>query len=74
MKPGEWPPWWPALRRLVRRDWATLTGLDRERWPRGCTNFVRSYNGLLPADVVDARRKLLREPPPLPTSIGVAGG
>ena len=73
MTSGAWPPWWPALQRLVRRDWTTLTGLDGERWPRGCTAFVRSYAGLLPSDVVAARRALLREPPALPPSIRVAG-
>jgi integrase len=68
MQRGEWPPWWPALQRLVRQDWTTLTGLDRERWPRGCASFVRSSAGLLPADVAEARRKLHKEPPPLPAS------
>ena len=72
MMPGEWPTWWPKLNRLIRRDWATLTGLDRERYPRGCTSFVRSYEGLLPDDVVEARRALLRDPPPLPASSAVA--
>ena len=69
MQPGEWPSWWPALQRLVRRDWSTLTGLDRERFPRGCASFVRSTNGLLPSDVAEARRKLGQEPPPLPASV-----
>lgn len=74
MKSGEWPSWWPRLQKLVRVEWKTLTGLDRERWPRGCSSFVRSYNGLLPSDVVAARRKMLYEPPPLPWSITIAGG
>ena len=69
MTPGEWPSWWPKLQRLMRRDWTTLTGLDRERWPRGCTSFVRSYEGLLPRDVAEARRKLVQDPPPLPASV-----
>jgi integrase len=68
MTSGEWPPWWPALQKLVRSEWRSLTGLDRERWPRGCTSFVRSYDGLMPMDVVDARKKLHCEPPPLPSS------
>ena len=65
---GDFPPWWPKLRKLVRVEWKTLTGLDRERWPRGCTSFVRTVAGLLPSDLVEARRRMLREPPPLPPS------
>ena len=74
MGPGEWPPWWPRLPKLVRRDWTTLTGLDRVRWPRGCAGFVRTSGGLLPADVAEAARKLHREPPPLPASSAGTGG
>mgnify|MGYP002634884675 CR=1 FL=1 len=68
MSSGEWPPWWPALQKLVRREWKSLTGLDRERWPRGCGSFVRTSGGLVPAEVAEARRKMLQEPPPLPSS------
>ena len=73
MQPGEWPTWWPGLQKLIRRDWSTLTGLDRERYPRGCSGFVRSYGGLIPKDVAAARRALLQEPPPLPPSVAGTG-
>ena len=69
---GGFPPWWPKLQKLVRVEWKLLTGLDGERWPRGCTSFVRSYSGLLPSDVVEARRRLLQEPPMLPASVAAS--
>lgn len=69
---GSFPSWWPRLQRLVRVEWKTLCGLDRGRWPRSARSFVKSYGRLVPEDVADVRRLRLREPPPLPASVGGA--
>ena len=67
---GSYPAWYPRLQQLCRVEW-TYLGLDPERFPR-CANFVRSGGALVPADMAEARRTLLREPPPLPHSVTAA--